>query len=100
MPSAPKLRATIASSPSTSVSSPASVHPIGSTASAGGMRNSGLPIRSQDALWNQAASASTKAIFISSLGCQAMPPRSSQRCAPLAPWPIFSTSMSNTTPPA
>ena len=63
-------------------------------AMAGGMRNSGLPIRSQVARWNQAASAITKAIFISSEGCNCKPPTSIQRCAPLPTWPIRSTSTS------
>ena len=62
-----------------------------STARAGGTRNSGLPIRSQVARWNQAASATTRAIFISSDGCSWVPPNSIQRCAPLPTWPTRST---------
>ncbi len=54
-----------------------------------------MPIRSQLALWNQDASAITSAIFISSDGCNWMPPNSIQRCAPLPTCPIRSTSTSS-----
>ena len=64
---------------------------------AGGTRNSGLPIRSQLALWNQAASAITSPIFASSLGWICIPPSSIQRCAPLPTCPIRSTSTSSAT---
>ncbi len=60
------------------------ISPTGtSTAISGGIRNSGLPIRSHDARWNHDASASTSAIFISSDGWICKPPNSIQRCAPL-----------------
>ena len=65
--------------------------------SAGGIRNSGLPIRSNDARWNQAASAITNPIFASSDGWICVPPSSIQRCAPLPTCPMRNTNTSNAT---
>ena len=72
------------------------ISPTGSnTAMAGGIRNSGLPIRSQLARWNQEASTSTSAIFISSDGWSCVPPNSIQRCAPFPTCPTRNTSTSS-----
>ena len=65
------------------------------TISAGGSRNSGLPIRFWPMRWNQAASASARAILASSDGCSCTPPSTSQRSAPLPTWPILSTAASS-----
>ena len=69
-------------------------------ASIGGIRNSGLPMRSQDARWNHDASARTRASFISSDGWSCSPPSSIQRWAPLPTWPMRRTRTSSTMPRA
>lgn len=71
------------------------ISPAGTkTSSMAGSRKKTLPIFFQVARANQVASSSTEAIFISSLGCSWMGPRSTQRCAPLPICPRTATSTS------
>ena len=71
-----------------------------STAMAGGIRKKRLPILSQEARWNQEASARTRRIFISSEGWSWIGPISIQRCAPLPTCPCSITSTSRPRPKA